>query len=208
MTNRAMKRPSEEPAEPDPPASKRRGGQPPAREKRTADAELAALANVTVGPAALAEMLAMTAANATRLAQRGIVIRVGTGRYSLIASCTNYFKFLKATGRGGSGEEASSAKSRFQLARAQIAEAEARARAAELVDAEAVDDAWAAIVSNVRARLLPLPAKIAPLAHGARTLAEAASVVKDAVDEALIGIARQPVIGIDAAPGRPITRLA
>jgi hypothetical protein len=73
-------------------------------------------------------------------------------------------------------------------------------------DAQAVADAWAAIISSFRSRMLALPAKIAPLAHGARTLAEAASAVRDAVDEALIELARQPVIGIDAAPGRP-TRL-
>ena len=184
MANRARKRASEQAAEPDPPAP----------DLRAAD-ELAALADVTVGPAELADVLLMTRANVSRLAQRGVVTRVGTGRYSLIASCTDYIKFLKASGRYGS--EPGSAKGRFQEARAQIAEIELRDRVDGLLEREAVDRAWAAIVESVRSRILALPAKVGPLAHGARTIAEASEAVRQEVYAALTEIARTPVVGID-----------
>ena len=62
-------------------------------------------------------------------------------------------------------------RARLIKAKADIAEMEAGGRRGELLPAEAVEAAWTAMLARLRARLLVLPDRLAPLCHEETTIA-------------------------------------
>jgi len=59
----------------------------------------------------------------------------------------------------------------------------------ELLRADEVLKEWQGIVSNVRARLLSLPSKLAARAYGARSRGELQRLLQEGVNEALADLA-------------------
>jgi phage terminase Nu1 subunit (DNA packaging protein) len=85
-------------------------------------------------------------------------------------------------------------RARLIKAKADIAEMEAEGRRGELLPAEAVEAAWTAVLARLRARILVLPDRLAPLCHEETTIAGVRDQIRKAVREALDELAATPVV--------------
>ena len=84
-------------------------------------------------------------------------------------------------------------RARLVKAKADLAEMEASQMRGDLLSAPDVKVAWTEIVALMRARLLVLPDKIAPVVHETTSLNQARDVIKKAVHEVLKEIAETDV---------------
>ncbi|WP_244316758.1 terminase small subunit [Pannonibacter tanglangensis] len=104
------------------------------------------------------------------LAQRGLVVKVGTDRYDLTKSLQSYASHLRemAAGRGDEASAVFLTAERARLAKEQADHAALKNAALrrELVPASEVAATWGGIVRQVRSRLLAVPARVRQgLAH-------------------------------------------
>ena len=132
----------------------------------------------------LAESLGMSVRNIQILEQRGIAVRVSHGRYDLHSTIRNYIKSLQA--------EASPADTEFELqrtrvyrARAEILEAQSQALRGQLHDAELVKEVVTEGISDIRAKFLAIPTRLAPILADEPDPAKCSEIIRDAVYEAL-----------------------
>ncbi|WP_081629267.1 terminase small subunit [Methylopila sp. M107] len=114
--------------------------------------------------AELAGLLGIAPRSVRSLAERGVVVRAGRGRYALAASITAYCESLRQTaaGRGGDEAVASLSAERYRLAREQ-ADAMAIKNALsrkQLVSAFEVEKVWRETMQEVRTKLLTIPSRI------------------------------------------------
>jgi hypothetical protein len=82
-------------------------------------------------------------------------------------------------------------------AKADLAEMDAGARRSDLLPVADVEAAWIAVLERLRARLLVLPDRLAPLVHEETTIAGARASIREAIAEALTELSSLPV---DKAP--------
>ena len=92
-------------------------------------------------------------------------------------------------------------KARLMKAKADIAEMEAERLAGDLVPTAEVEAAWTEIMARVRARMLAVPSRAAPMAIGQPSIEAAHEVIETFVHEALAELAATEVDGIAAAGG-------
>lgn len=92
---------------------------------------------------------------------------------------------------GGDGK----ARDRLDMAKAKLAELELAEREGILIDARIVEQNHLTVAMAVRTKLLAIPAKAAPLVHASNSIAEAESVLRDHLYEALEDIAATQIIG-------------
>ena len=150
----------------------------------------------------IARLLDLTERRVRQLADEGVIPRAGRGRYELVGAVRGYVRYLRDRVLKGDVGPADYGLERARLvkARADLAEMEAAQRRGELLPAPEVTAAWTRIVVLMRARLLALPDKIAPLVHEATTIPEARNTLKDAVHEVLAEIATAEIeVTFDAA---------
>lgn len=77
------------------------------------------------------------------------------------------------------------ARAKEKIHHAKLAEFEERKVSGELIEVDLVRAEWQQILTNVRAKLLALPTKLAAQAMGADTLAEMEALLTEGVHEAL-----------------------
>lgn len=121
-------------------------------------------APVTVTAVELAAYLDVIPRTVWRLADEGLVVRAGRGRYDLAASVRTYVTHIRAMAAGRAGDEqAGLTAERARLAREQadaVALRNAIARG-EMVPAADVEREWSSILRNVRSRMLAVPSRVA-----------------------------------------------
>ena len=88
-------------------------------------------------------------------------------------------------------------RARLIKAKADLAEMEADGRRGELLPAESVEAAWTAVLARLRARLLVLPDRLAPLCVEETTIAGVRDQIRKAVREALDELAATSVAAAD-----------
>lgn len=88
-------------------------------------------------------------------------------------------------GDPGHYERYNAARAKREEHNARIAEFEERKLAGDLLEKAEVSAGWQRMAGTIRARLLVLPAKIAPLVIGLESIAEVEAVIADAIHEAL-----------------------
>jgi phage terminase Nu1 subunit (DNA packaging protein) len=130
------------------------------------------------------------------LADKGIIKKIGRGRYAFDQSIRGYVRHLRsvASGRGDSSETLTAARIRLAQAKAQEAETKNRIASGEMVAAADVERTWSNSYSIIRRVIMGLPARIA--SDLSLTRADAARIddmVRDALNEAAddIGADRQ-----------------
>ena len=100
----------------------------------------------------------------------------------------NYINYLRTLGnynkRTGTGDIADQ-KTRLTKAQADKAELEVSELEAELIPAIKVQETWIEYISNVRAKLLALPSRVAHQVIIVDKYADAESIIKEYVHEAL-----------------------
>ena len=129
-----------------------------------------------------------------------LVVQRSTGH---IGSVRGYIRHLRdiniksETGTVDYGTE----RARLIKAKADLAEMEASQMRGDLLPAPDVTAAWTEIVALMRARLLVLPDKIAPVVHETTSLNQTRDVIKKAVYEILTEIAATDVEILPHADG-------
>lgn len=130
-----------------------------------------------------------------------IIERAGRGAYDLDRVRRQYIEHLRssAAGRGGVSNEAALAAERIRLARGQADAQEMKNAAArrELLPRDEVHTAVGGAFARVRAKLLALPTKLAPVVLGMKTAAEVKQRLETGIHEALRELATTEVV---AAP--------
>ena len=137
----------------------------------------------------VAEHLDITQEYVSKLKSQGI-LPGGRGRQkmNLRDSRLAYINFLRTKARLspiGRDRSISEEKTRLTKAQADKAEMEVEVITRGMIKAEEVRDGWIAFVSNVRAKLLNLPSKVAHQVVGLETYAEVEGLINEEIYEVL-----------------------
>ena len=143
----------------------------------------------------ITSLLDLSERRVQQLSRAGVIPKAARGRYELIGSVRGYIRHLRdiniksETGTVDYGIE----RARLVKAKADLAEMEASQMRGDLLPAPDVTAAWTEIVALMRARLLVLPDKIAPVVHETTSLNQTRDVIKKAVYEVLTEIAETEI---------------
>lgn len=158
------------------------------------------MATNTQSLAVIARLLDLTERRVQQLARDGVIppsAQTGPerGRYDPVGAVRGYVRFLREqAARAQSGvADFGAERARLVRAKADRAEMEAARMRDELIPAPDVAQAWTEMVASMRARLLALPDKIAPVVHETTSIAEARDAIRHAVFEALGDLAATEV---------------
>jgi phage terminase Nu1 subunit (DNA packaging protein) len=146
--------------------------------------------------ATIAKLLELTERRVYQLAAQGVIPRTPQGRYELIPAVRGYIRFLRDRAINADvkeGEEGDH-KKRLMGARADIAEHEAKRLSGELVPVAHVARVWIDAAANVRARLLSIPQKTAPLVSVETDIERCHAVIETQIHEALSELAGVEVV--------------
>lgn len=150
----------------------------------------------------LAQFLNLTPRQVQNLANDGVIHKDARGEYEMAASIQSYIRYLQRSRQGNSGsDELLKIKTRKEEAKTRMAEMEVRRLEGELIPASDVAKAWTDMVAHLRAKMLALPAKLAPQLLAAEDLNATQTLLKKQITEALQELAGTYVI-IEAAPDR------
>jgi phage terminase Nu1 subunit (DNA packaging protein) len=162
------------------------------------------MASNTQPIAVIARLLDLTERRVQQLAREGVIppaARSGAerGRYDLVGAVRGYVHYLREqAARSQSGTaDFGAERARLVKAKADLAEMDAGARRSDLLPVADVEAAWIAVLERLRARLLVLPDRLAPLLHEETTIAGARASIRVAIAEALTELSSLPV---DKAP--------
>jgi phage terminase Nu1 subunit (DNA packaging protein) len=144
-------------------------------------------ANNTVPLSTIAKLLDLTERRVNQLAKDGVLPKSERGRYELVPVVRAYIRFLreKTVNTDVGADDYAAHRARLTSAKADMAEMEREQMKSNLIPADDVADAWDAMVSNMRAKLLSIPTKSATQTFAAKNVTEAKSILKDAVNDAL-----------------------
>jgi phage terminase Nu1 subunit (DNA packaging protein) len=147
----------------------------------------------------IARLLDLSERRIQQLSRDGVIPKAERGQYDLVAAVRGYVAYLRnlAVRAQAGAPDFGVERARLIKAKADIAEMEASGRRGELLPAEDVEAAWTAVLARLRARLLVLPDRLAPLCHEETTIAGVRDQIRKAVREALDELAATPVTAVD-----------
>ena len=156
------------------------------------------MASNTQPIAVIARLLDLTERRVQQLAREGVIppaARSGAerGRYDLVSAVRGYVHYLREQAvRSQSGTaDFGTERARLVRAKADLAEMDAGARRSDLLPVADVEAAWIAVLERLRARLLILPDRLAPLVHEEITIAGARASIREAIAETLSELSSQ-----------------
>lgn len=145
--------------------------------------------------AVIARLLDLSERRVQQLSREGVIPKAERGSYDLVGAVRGYVRYLRELVQKAQGGAADLPTERTRLvkAKADLAELEAHQRRGDLVPVADTALAWAAVTARLRARLIALPDKLAPLVHDATNPAAVRAVLRSAIVEALADLAATPV---------------
>ena len=153
------------------------------REKQRA---VAARRPTTVPLSELAQALALTDRRVRQLADLGVIPAQLRGRWQLIGSVQAYIRYLRRSSTDGTeADTLEFARRRKVSAEAELAEMELGQLRGTLVTTDDALKRFAAVLEQLRARLLNSPGKYAPQFLGIRTIPEAQLRLEAMIAEAM-----------------------
>ncbi len=155
--------------------------------------------------AVIAKLLDLTERRVQQLGRDGVIPKAERGQYDLVGAVRGYLRYLRdqaSRARDGVADFGTE-RARLIKAKADLAEMEALQRRGELLPAAGVEDAWTEVLSRLRARLLVLPDRLAPLIHEETTIAGARAIIRQGIAEALAELAAMPVTATDPGGSAP-----
>ena len=128
----------------------------------------------------IARLFNLTERRVQQLAREGIIPKAARGQYELVGCVQGYVRFLQERVDGGGTD-------RERLDRARAEEVELRLARAKglLLDAEQVAVLGEMALGELKARLLVLPTKTAPLVVGCARIPQAKDILDEAIRDAL-----------------------
>jgi phage terminase Nu1 subunit (DNA packaging protein) len=135
----------------------------------------------------ICKLLDLTPQRVGQLVSMGVIPKKERGRYELVPVVRGYIKYLRERSvKGDVGpDDYSTQRTRLTKAKADMAEMEKEQMANRLIPAADVGDAWEAMVSNMRAKMLSLPTKVATAVFVSEDVSETKRIIKEQVHEAL-----------------------
>lgn len=117
--------------------------------------------NEPVTQEVMADLLDVDPRTVRELVERGLVFRVGRGRYDMRLSVRAYVGHMRAmaAGRGSNSAGLTAERAREARERADHMALKNATMRGELVEADAVEDEWRAGLTDIRARLLAVPGR-------------------------------------------------
>ena len=145
----------------------------------------------------VAEHLDLSVKRISELIRDGILpSKMGRSPLNIDVCRIAYISYLRKLGgynkRTGSGDIAEE-KTKLTAAQARKAELEVEEMESNLIPAQLVEDTWVSYVSNVRAKLLGLPSRIAHQVITVDKYPEAELIIKEQVHDALIELAEDGI---------------
>lgn len=127
------------------------------------------LSSVMVSATVLGKMLGITERSVRRLAVEGVLVKTSSGRYQLVDSVYNYIlnikvsKTTKEQSRLEDDLDLEAEKAKHEQVKRQIAELKLSLMRGSCHKAEDVEAVMMDMLSNLRTRILGVPAKLTPL---------------------------------------------
>ncbi len=136
---------------------------------------------------AISSLLMLSDRRVQQLTKEGVIPKAERGRYELRPAVQGYIRYLQERTHGHSSSPADYHVEKARLVRAQAdrAEVELNELNGSLVSCADVEEQWADLLANMKARLLALPAKLAPLLVQETEVSGHTAVVSEGVDEVL-----------------------
>lgn len=145
----------------------------------------------------IAKLLMMTERRVQQLTKEGVIPKQDRGRYELAPTVQAYIRYLqdRIAGRTEDGSnDWSAARAKHMAMKAELAEIELKKARAEVIAADEVKRAWAAILGEVRAGLLgTTPVRIAQLVQGVTDSTELKRLVKTEIEDAMRAISKADI---------------
>jgi phage terminase Nu1 subunit (DNA packaging protein) len=138
--------------------------------------------------AVMAKLLDLSERHVRRLADEKVLKKPERNKGWEITNVTLYIRYLRerAYGKSLAGTDLHNEKLRLTKAQADRATLEVSEIEGHLIPAQLVQDTWTDFVANVRAKLLGMPSRIAHQVIALDTYAEAESLIKENVQDALL----------------------
>lgn len=132
-------------------------------------------------------ILGVSKSEVKRLVDESIIKKDLRGTYDLLHSIKGYIGYLQVRSGGTKGVSADYHEERSRLTKAQAdkAELEAAVMAGKLVEVEQLIQAWEGMLSSMRAKLLALPSKLAPVVADEDEPGVVQNLIDDYMREAL-----------------------
>jgi phage terminase Nu1 subunit (DNA packaging protein) len=143
--------------------------------------------NSTVPLATIAKLLDLTERRVNQLAKDGVLPKAARGRYELVPVVRAYISYLRdrAVNSDVGPDDYAAQRTRLTKAKADMAEMEKEQMANSLIPASDVGDAWETMVSNMRAKMLSIPTKVATSVFVAEDVSETKRIIKEQINESL-----------------------
>ncbi len=134
----------------------------------------------------LSEILDLSARRVQQLAEEGIFVREKRGKYRAIESMQNYIRFLQSNNSDSESEvDYYEEKALHERAKRQKAEIEVALLKGQMHTAEAVAAVMNDMIASCRAKLLSLPAKMAPSLVGKEDVAQVKEMISKEIKDTL-----------------------
>jgi phage terminase Nu1 subunit (DNA packaging protein) len=114
-----------------------------------------------VDAATLARLWDCGARYVQKLAQQGVAVRVGRGRYNAALSTRNYIRLLREEAAGRGSQEAASANAAFKQTQTELLRLRLERERGEVIAVADAKEVWGAIVRGTRQMILSIPGKFA-----------------------------------------------
>jgi len=124
---------------------------------------------ITVNSAALEKIIGVSDRRIRQYAEEGIVIRAAKGRYKLMDSVTNYILMLKVQAEANNADsldgeiDLEEERAIHERVKRHISELKLQTMKGELHKSEDVERVMMDMLASVRAKLLSMPTKLAPI---------------------------------------------
>lgn len=145
--------------------------------------------------ATLCSLLDLTPRRVQQLTAEGVLFKAERGRYDLVKSVRGYIAYLRDRAAKAASNTEDTALSRKRMADAMMAELDLEVRRGERLPAEEVDEMMQRVATTVRTNVLAVPAKIAPLLSGKKNTAQIETIVRTAIDDALLALTEMDTAG-------------
>jgi hypothetical protein len=144
----------------------------------------------------IATHLDLTTRSIYDLTQKGILQRDGKKSYDLDQCRIAYIRHLRAMASGHKSEDGDldliAERARLTKIQGDLAALQLKEREGDLIGADIAMEEWGNVVQNVRAKLLAIPTKLAPLAMACKTLPAMRDRIEASIHEVMREIAANP----------------
>lgn len=143
----------------------------------------------------IAKLLDLSERRVQQLSREGVIPKATRGQYELIGSVRGYVRYLRdqAIKAQAGAPDYAEERARFIRARADLAEMEAQEKRGCVIAAGDVEDAWIAVLTLLKTRLLALPDQLAPLAFDQPTVGDTRNLIRRSMREVLDDLAEPDI---------------